>query len=141
MVARLQSRLKLRALLVLDVLEIGVLTVGSGVSIVFGKLLAALGFAVLAAGVASRIVRRRKQQSAPQPRPLWVTLVGGLLAIVSSAIAVEAANLPVRFGQSGFEKSNWLLVIALLLAFYWAWSIVLTRLLQKSSGNSSVTHR
>ncbi len=141
MLARLKSGLKSRAALVIDGLQISALALGSSASLAFGKLFAALVFAALAIGIACRFWRRRSAPAAPVVRPLWITLVSGGLAVIGSAAVVEAVNLPVRFDQSGFEKSNWLMIIAMILVFYWILSAILARLsARRVSGTTITTH-
>jgi len=69
----------------------------------------ALGFFLRLAG------RRRAQTMAPPPVPIWGRAASAALAVAEVALLVEATNLPVRFGQSGFEPWHWALVCAALL--------------------------
>jgi len=112
---------------------------GASVSLFLGKLFASALFAVLAVGILNRFVRQRRGEAKEeQQSPIWIPLLCGALAIVETAIVVEALNLPVRFDQSGFEKSNWLLVTALLLVFFYGQRYVFHRLRSKEGAASAL---
>ena len=112
---------------------------GASASLFLGKLFASALFVLLALGVLNRFVRRRRGETKEeQPLPIWVSLVCVILAFVETAVVVEAINLPVRFDQSGFEKSNLLLVIALLLVLFYGQRYVLRRLLSKEGPASAL---
>jgi hypothetical protein len=119
MLTKFRQSASARFSLLIDGAEVAVFLLGSGVSIVFGKLLAAALFGLLVVGVARRFFRRSNgRMLAVKPLPLWVPVVSGALAAIEAAIVVEAIQLPVHFYQSGFEKSNLLLVLAILIVFY-----------------------
>jgi len=112
---------------------------GASVSLFLGKLFASALFVLLALGVLKRFVRRRHGEAKEeQQSPIWISFVCGVLAIVETAVVVEAMNLPVRFDQSGFEKGNWLLVAAMLLVLFYGQRYVLRRLLAKGSTASAL---
>ena len=112
---------------------------GASVSLFFGKLFASALFVLLALGVLIRFARRRRGETkVEQQSPVWISLVCGILAVVETAVVVEATNLPVRFDQSGFEKSNLLLVVAILLVLFYTQRYVLRRLLAKWSTASAL---
>jgi ABC-type Na+ efflux pump permease subunit len=122
----------------MDGAEVVALLIGSGVSIVFGKLLAAALFGLLAAGVARRFFRRGAGMLPAKPLPLWVSVVSGVLAVVETAVVVEAIQLPVHFYQTGFEKSNLLLVLALLIVFYGLQRAFFQRMLSERSDSTAL---
>lgn len=112
----------------------GVLLAGSlaGVSfsVVFGKLLAGALFLGIAAGIGARLARRRRPDPPAASRATpGVSIVSAVVAAGAVAALVEMINLPVRYDQAGFEKSNLLVVVAgFLAAFYGArWLIVSLR--------------
>ncbi len=112
---------------------------GASASLFLGKLFASALFVLLALGVLNRFVRRRHGETKEeQQSPVWISLVCAVLATVETAVVVEALNLPVRFDQPGFEKSNWLLVAAVLLFLFYAQRYVLRRLLAKGSTASAL---
>ena len=90
-------------------------------------------------GTPNAAIQAAPAPAAPVVRPLWITLVSGGLAVIGSAAVVEAVNLPVRFDQSGFEKSNWLMIIAMILVFYWILSAILARLSARRVGGTTIT--
>lgn len=141
MLTRLRAGLKSRMSMLIDGVEVGALVLGGGLSIVFGKLFAAVVFAAIAVGVASRFLRHRNVVLTPRPLPIWVSLASSGLAVVGAAIVVEAINLPIRFDQIGFEKSNLLIVVALILVFHWPLRSLFRRLLSKSSTSNAVVNR
>lgn len=138
MLAKFRQGISNRLTILVDGLEIILLLLGSGTAMVFGKVLAAIVFALLAIGVATRFFRRRTVVLALKPLPLWVSLVNGAIAVIGTAIVVEAINLPVRFDQAGFEKSNLLLVVAMLLAQYCISRAFFRRLLSERAGGNVV---
>ena len=93
--------------------------VGAPIAIAFGKLFLAAILGALALGISLRFAGRKVQSvSVPMPTPWWVFSCSALLSLIETAALVEATNLPVRFDQPGFDKSNWLLVLlALAVAF------------------------
>jgi hypothetical protein len=106
---------------------------GASVSLFLGKLLASALFVLLAVGILNRFVRRRRGERAEEQRaPVWVLVVCVVLSIVEAGAVVEAMNLPVRFDQPGFEKSNLLLVVAMLLVFFHGQRYLFVRLLPKT---------
>ena len=112
---------------------------GASVSLFLGKLFASALFAVLAVGILNRFVRRRRGEAKEeQQSPIWIPLLCGALTIVETTIVVEALNLPVRFDQPGFEKSNWLLVTALLLVLFYGQRYVFHRLRSKEGTASAL---
>jgi hypothetical protein len=105
---------------------------GASVSLFLGKFFAAVLFVLLAVGVLNRFARRRKGELIGEQRaPLWVLVTCAILSVIETGVVVEASNLPVRFDQSGFEKSNWLFVVALLLVFFYGQKYLLMRLLAR----------
>ena len=105
---------------------------GASVSLFLGKLFASALFVVLAVGILNRFVRRRRGDLGEEQRaPVWVLVVCVLLSIIEAGAVVEAMNLPVRFDQSGFERSNLLLVVALLLVFFYGQRYLLMRALAR----------
>lgn len=106
---------------------------GASLSLFLGKLFASALFVLLAVGVLNRFVRRRHgDMNEGQRSPLWVLLVCLGLSVIETGIVVEAMNLPVRFDQAGFEKSNLLLVVALLLVLFYGQRYVFLRLLNRT---------
>ena len=115
-----------------DLLSFAASLAGASVSLFLGKLFASVLFAFLAVGVLNRFVRRRRGDVAyNQPTPLWVLAASLALSVVEAAAIVEASNLPVRFDQPGFEKSNWLFVVALLLVLFYVQRYVFLRLVAR----------
>jgi hypothetical protein len=105
---------------------------GASVSLFLGKFFASGLFVLLAVGVLNRFVRRRRGDFAEEQRaPVWVLVVCVVLSIIEAGIVVEASNLPVRFDQPGFEKSNWLFVVAMLLVFFYGQRYVFVRMLAR----------
>jgi hypothetical protein len=86
MLSKLRQAVSTRLPSLIDGAEIGALLLGGGVSVVFGKL--------LAAGVATRFFRRRAEWLPVKPLPLWIPVISGVLALIESAIIVESINLP-----------------------------------------------
>ena len=105
---------------------------GASVSLFLGKLFASALFVVLAVGILNRFVRRRRGDLVEEQRaPVWVLVVCVLLSIIEAGAVVEAMNLPVRFDQPGFEKSNLLLVVAMLLVFFYGQRYLFVRVLAR----------
>jgi hypothetical protein len=103
---------------------------GASLSLLLGKLFASALFVLLAVGILNRFVRRRRGELAGEQRaPVWVLVVCLLLSIIEAGVVVEAMNLPVRFDQPGFEKSNLLLVAAMLLVFFYGQRYLFMRVL------------
>jgi hypothetical protein len=63
--------------------------------------------------------------------PIWIPVLSAVCALIETAVVVESIHLPVRFDQDGFEKSNLLLVTALLLVIFYGNRYLLRRLLSK----------
>lgn len=115
---------------------------GASVSLFLGKLFASALFVLLAAGILNRFVRRRRGGMAAEQRaPVWVLLVCVVLSVVEAGAVVEAMNLPVRFDQPGFEKSNLLLVVAMLLVFFYGQRYLLLRSLAKTLPADALSQR
>jgi flagellar biogenesis protein FliO len=105
---------------------------GASISLFLGKLFACVLFVLLAVGVLNRFVRRRHgDMNEGQRSPIWVSLVCVGLSVVETGAIVEAMNMPVRFDQVGFEKSNLLLVVALLFVLFYGQRYVFLRLLNR----------
>ncbi len=107
--------------LMLGVEATGAFLAGSGaaVALFLGKLFAAAALAAITLGIFLRLAsRRRKMPAEPAPAPPWLQFACALLALVETAALTEATNLPVRGIQPGFQKSNWILVLAALAALY-----------------------
>ena len=105
---------------------------GASVSLFLGKFFAAVLFVLLAVGVLNRFVRRRRGELLEEQRaPAWVLVICVVLSIIEAGIVVEASNLPVRFNQEGFDKSNWLFVAALLLALFYGQRYLVMRFLAR----------
>jgi len=99
-------------------------------------LFAAVLFVLLAVGVLNRFVRRRRGVAlCQQPAPPWVLVVCVVLSVIETGVIVEASNLPVRFDQPGFEKSNWLFVVALLLVLFYGQRYLFVRMLAIGGGS------
>ena len=106
---------------------------GASLSLFLGKLFACALFVLLAVGVLNRFVRRRHGEiNEGQRSPIWVPLVCVGLSVIETGAIVEAMNLPVRFDQAGFEKSNLLMVVALLFVLFYGQRYVLLRLLNRT---------
>jgi hypothetical protein len=115
---------------------------GASVSLFLGKFFAAVLFVLLAVGVLNRFVRRRRGDLAEEQRtPVWVLVTCLVLSIIEAGVVVEASNLPVRFNQPGFEKSNWLFVAALLLVFFFGQRYLFRRLLARRQADAPATPR
>ena len=134
MLARLKQSLGARLQVIVDGVEVLAFVGGSGLSLLFGKVLASVIFALLAIGVATRFYRRDARE-VQVPEPVWATLLCGALGFLGAAAVVEAINLPVRFDHSGFEKSNLLIVVALIFAFYFLARALVRRVLLWRTGN------
>ena len=92
---------------------------GTCVVAFFGKLMLAVVLGAVSLGFFLRLVGRRGTKPSEQPRtPKWCHGLAGVLAVAEVAALVEAAHLPVRFHQEGFEPWHWLLVIAAWLIAY-----------------------
>jgi ABC-type Na+ efflux pump permease subunit len=92
---------------------------GTTLSIVFGKLLAALVLAAVAVGIFLRLAGRRKQAPVANfAMPPWLQATCAFLSVIEVGLLTEATNLPVRLNQPDFEKINWLFVLLALLALY-----------------------
>ena len=116
----------------LDIVGFAASLAGASVSLFLGKLFAAVLFVLLAVGVLNRFVRRRRGDAVHrQPVSPWVSVVCVVLSIIEAGAIVEASNLPVRFDQPGFEKSNWLFVVALLLVLFYAQRYLFARILAR----------
>lgn len=106
---------------------------GASLALFLGKLFASALFVLLAVGVLNRFVRRRHGEiNEGQRSPIWVPLVCVGLSVIETGVIVEAMNLPVRFDQAGFEKSNLLLVVALLFVLFYGQRYVFLRLLNRT---------
>lgn len=125
---RWRANLKERVHVLIVGVEAAVLALGSGLALMFGKLLAAAVFGLLAVWVARRFFRLRGGASR-SGMPLWSLFAQAFVAIAAAGLIVEAINLPVRYDQAGFEKSNLLIVVALVLLFYLLAGAVLRRVL------------
>ncbi len=90
---------------------------GAAVVAFVGKLVFAVVLLAVALGFFLRLSGRRKVHMPPRA-PGWVRPVAGVLSLVQVAVLTEAADLPVRFNQAGFEMWHWGLVVAALLAAY-----------------------
>jgi len=105
---------------------------GASVSLFFGKLFASALFVLLAVGVLNRFIRRRRgQMNEIQRWPIWIPVLSAVCALIETAVVVESIHLPVRFDQDGFEKSNLLLVTALLLVIFYGNRYLPRRLLSR----------
>lgn len=93
---------------------------GGAVALVTGKLLLAALLGLVACGLVMRLLARRKlaDRQRPLPPAPWMRLAAGIGAAALCAALVEAVKLPVRYDQPGFERSNWLIVLAALLVLY-----------------------
>lgn len=136
---RWRSNLRQRLSVLIDSAEVAVLLTGGSLALIFGKFLAAGIFGVLAVGVARRFFRRTDEVLRARP-PLWTTIVSAFAAVVAAGAIVEAINLPIRYDQTGFEKSNLLIVVALVLLFYGLAGALLRRMTVQRTGQS-VTKR
>jgi hypothetical protein len=121
----------------------GLAAVGSGagaaIALATGKLLLAGLLAMITCSIAVRLLlrRRRADQQRP-PRPaLWMQAASGLGAALLCAALVEAVKLPVRYDQPGFERSNWLIVLAALVLLYATLLGLLRRLAVRRHGAES----
>jgi ABC-type Na+ efflux pump permease subunit len=128
MLALWRANMKRRLSVIADGLEVAALVSGSCLALMFGKFLAAGIFGLFAVGVARRFFRRGEGVR-HGGLPLWGTLVRVFVAVVAAGVIVEAINLPIRYDQAGFEKSNLLIVAALVLMFYALAGSFLRRLL------------
>ena len=132
MLVKFKQRVVDGFLCTLDIIGFSASLAGASVSLFFGKLFAAVLFVLLAVGVLNRFVRRRRGDAVyQQPTPPWVLVVCIVLAIIETGVIVEASNLPVRFDQSGFEKSNWLFVVAVLLVLFYGQRYLFVRMLTR----------
>lgn len=138
MLAKLRQAVGKRLSVAIDMVELGALALGTGVSIIFGKVLAAALFALLAAGVATRFFRRGRKHAPEKPLAVWITIALGMVSIVETTLIVESINLPVRFDQSGFDKSNLLLVVALLIGFYCVQRALVRRMLAEYESRTAL---
>lgn len=104
----------------LEIVAVAISGSGTVIAIVLGKLFAAAVLAAITLGVFLRLAGRGGQRP-PEPAtvPPRIKLGCALLTLVEVAVLTEATNLPVRLAQPGFEKSNWLIVIAALAVIYW----------------------
>lgn len=133
MLTTFRQRLAGAAALAFDGLLFVASLAGASLSLFLGKLFASALFVLLAVGVLNRFVRRRHGEIDERQRsPIWVPLVCVGLSVIETGVIVEAMNLPVRFDQAGFEKSNLLLVVALLLVLFYGQRYVLLRLLNRT---------
>jgi len=116
----------------LDIIGFAASLAGASVALLLGKLFAAVLFVLLAVGVLNRFVRRRRGDAVyQQPAPPWVLVVCVVFSIIETSVIAEASNLPVRFDQPGFEKSNWLFVVALLLVLFYGQRYLFMRMLPR----------
>ena len=112
--------------------------VGAPIAIVFGKLFLAAILGALALGIFLRFAGRKVQPvSVPMPTPWWAFPCSALLSLIETAALVEATNLPVRFDQPGFDKSNWLLVL-LALAVAFAFQLMLFKRVGRRTSRTTV---
>jgi len=99
----------------------GILLAGSGAAVVafLGKFMLAVVLGAISLGFFLRLVGRRKPQSNPPPNMgLRYQVPSAVIAAIEVAVLVEAANLPVRFGQPGFEPWHWILVAMAVVVTY-----------------------
>lgn len=99
----------------------GILLAGSGAAVVafLGKLMLAVVLGAISLGFFLRLVGRRKPRSTPPPNvDLRHQVLSAIIAAIEVAVLVEAANLPVRFGQTGFEPWHWILVAMAVVVTY-----------------------
>jgi hypothetical protein len=103
-------------LVVADVAGLVLSASGASVVAIFGKLMLAVVLGAIALGFFLRLAGRRRQAAFAQARtPGWCYVASVVLAAVEVALLVEATNLPIRFGQSGFELWHWALVVVALV--------------------------
>ncbi len=103
----------------LEIAGVAISSSGAVVAIVLGKLFAAAVLAAITLGIFLRLAGRGGQPPPePAPMPARIKLGCALLSLIEVAVLTEATNLPVRLAQPGFEKSNWLIVLAALAVIY-----------------------
>lgn len=130
MLAKFKQRIVDGLLGTLDIIGFAASLAGASVSLFLGKLFAAVLFVLLAVGVLNRFVRRRSGIALyQQPTPPWLLVVCVVVSVIETGVIVEASNLPVRFDQPGFEKSNWLVVVGLLLVLFYGQRYLFVRML------------
>jgi hypothetical protein len=118
-----------------DVVGLVLSASGASVVAVLGKLMFAVVLGAIALGFFLRLSGRRKVKASPlSPAPLWWAFASSALAAVEVALLTEATNLPVRFGQPGFEVWHWALV-AVALGVAYSLHMRLFRALTGKSGN------
>lgn len=99
----------------------GLLLAGSGAAVVafFGKFMLAVVLGAVSLGFFLRLAGRRRQPPvAAVAAPWWCHVASLLLSVVEVSVLAEAADLPVRFSQPGFQLYHWLLVLVVLFAAY-----------------------
>jgi hypothetical protein len=116
---QLKPSLASRMLATTEIAGMFLTATGATLSMVFGRVVLAIVLAALAMGLFLRFSSRAKSRAAPMPALQgWVRPVSVLLSLVETAVMVEATQLPVRFGQPGFELYHWPLVMVVFAVAY-----------------------
>lgn len=140
MLMKIRSGLRATAMVTLEVAGLAASSCGAAITLFFGKLFAAAILGVLALGIFLRLTGRRRPPPADAPvTSPWLQLACALLSLLEVAGLAEASNLPVRFNQPDFEKSNWLLVVVALLVIYFIQLRFLRSVLKRNA--ATLPHR
>lgn len=107
---------------------------GATVAAVFGKFVMGVVLGALALGFVLRLKVRRPVAAADSRVPAWLRPVVATLSAAEAAVLVEATNLPVRFGQEGFQYGHWALVGLVVAALYLLQAGVFKRLAVRRRG-------
>ncbi|MDA8523279.1 hypothetical protein [Acidovorax sp. NCPPB 4044] len=122
-----------------SVLAEGVQVVAGGGALFSASAALALGKVALAAllalvgfGICVRLARHRRAVACTVPavapgRAVALSVAAAVLAVLESALLVEATGLPVRHDQPGFEPSNWAWVLGALAVLFWGQRALLLR--------------
>jgi uncharacterized membrane protein YfcA len=124
---RAKAAVRGRVLLVVEAAGALASAVGVPLAAVTGKLYLAALVALFGLGCCLRFVRLRHKLrqidleavAVSPPAPVWLTPVVGLLSAVEVTALVEAARLPVRADQQGFDTANWWWVLAGFVVLFW----------------------
>lgn len=134
----LRSTLAKRFDSLIDLAGIGLSLSGATAAIVFGKLLLAVILGSVTLGIFLRFAGRRAKRVSPAVQtPGWIRPVSAILTVVEAAALVEAADLPVRFNQPGFEAYHWIYVLLFLGVAYRLQARLLSAMSRRRDGTSA----
>lgn len=137
MLTKLRTTVRNTAMFGLELVGLTISCSGTAIAIIFGKLFAAAILMALTLGIFLRLAGRRGPPpvALPSPSP-WLQVACAFLSLVEVSALTEATNLPVRFNQTDFDKSNWALVVVALVVIYLIQIRLFRSLAQKRNANN-----